>query len=206
MPTILLIRHGENDFVVTHRLAGRLPGVHLNARGHEQARQVAQTLAQAPIQAIYCSPLERALETATPLAETLKLEIQVRPGLSEINFGDWQGRTLKQLQRRTLWKFVQESPSRVRFPNGESFTEAQQRMVAAIEAIAQAHDAKTLIACVSHSDAIRLTLAHYLQVPLDGFQRLSVDTASISVLHLDGKNCRLGSINYHPLQFPKQED
>ena len=90
MTIILLIRHGENDWV-GKKLAGRLPGVHLNQNGLNQAQAVAATLHNLPIKAIYSSPLERAMETAQPLALVKKMEITICDNLSEINFGDWQG-------------------------------------------------------------------------------------------------------------------
>ncbi len=182
MPTVLLIRHAANDYV-GRRLAGRTPGVHLNERGQAQAQALAQALAKAPIKAIYSSPLERAVETARPLAQALGLEVQPRDGLAEIDFGGWVGKTIKQMARTKLWKVVQETPSQARFPHGESFLEAQQRICAAIDAIVAAHDEHDLVACFSHSDAIKLALANYLGLPLDNFQRLSVDTTSISIVH-----------------------
>ena len=84
MPVILLIRHGENDYVKKQRLAGRMAGVHLNQNGQKQAQALAETLGRAPIKAIYSSPLERAMETAAPLAQALGLPVQPRPGLIEV--------------------------------------------------------------------------------------------------------------------------
>jgi probable phosphoglycerate mutase len=186
MTTILLIRHGENN-LLGRRLAGRMPGVHLNENGKQQARQVAEALCKAPIKAIYSSPLERAIETAEPLAQMLGLEIQIVPGVIELGLGDWQGKTLKQLGRLKLWKVVQERPSEMRFPNGESFAEAQQRTVAQIEQIAAAHEENDLVACFSHADIIRLACAYYLGMSLDHFQRVAANPASISVIHIDKK-------------------
>jgi probable phosphomutase (TIGR03848 family) len=186
MTTILLIRHGENN-MVGKRLAGRLPNVHLNARGKSQAQQLAQALCKAPIKAIYSSPLERAVETAEPLAQALGLPVQMAPGVIELAYGDWQGKTLKELGRRKLWKVVQEKPSEMRFPNGESFIEVQNRTVAQIEQIAAAHDEKDLIAIFSHGDIIRLAVGYFLGMPMDVFQRLAASPASISVIHLDKK-------------------
>jgi len=183
MPTILLIRHGENDYV-GRRLAGRLPGVHLNEKGRKHAHEVAEALCNAPVKAIYSSPLERAMETAEPLAQVLGLPVLPRPGLQEIDFGSWQGKTMKQMARMKLWKVVQGSPSQVRFPGGESFSEAQQRMVAELEDIAAGHEPDDLIACFSHSDAIKLAVAHFLGMPLDNFQRLAVSTCALSIVHL----------------------
>ena len=186
MTTILLIRHGENN-MVGKRLAGRLPRVHLNEKGKQQALQIAQALAKAPITAIYSSPLERAVETAEPLAQALGQTIQMAPGLIELDYGDWQGKTLKQLSRLKLWKIVQDKPSEMRFPKGESMVEVQNRAVAEVERIAAAHDDKELVACFSHGDIIRLLVAHYLAAPLDEFQRVASNTASISVVMVGKK-------------------
>ncbi|NLG95925.1 MAG: MSMEG_4193 family putative phosphomutase [Chloroflexi bacterium] len=186
MTTVLLIRHGDNS-MVGKRLAGRLPGVHLNKNGKKQAQQLAEALCKAPIKAIYSSPLERAVETAEPLAKALNLPIQIASGLIELDYGEWQGKTLKQLGRRKLWKVVQEKPSEMRFPQGESFEEVRRRAAAEIDRIVAAHEEKDLVACFSHGDVIRLLLAHYLGMPLDLFQRVAASTASISVIHFDKK-------------------
>ena len=179
MTILLLIRHGDNDFV-GRRLVGRRPDVHLNARGKEQASLLAEALCRAPIQAIYSSPLERAVETAQPLAQALALPVQVRPGLLEVDFGRWVGKTPKQMARMKLWPVVQKTPSQARFPGGESFTEAQQRLIQDLEAIAFENQPDKLVAIFSHADAIKLAVAYFLGLPLDNFQRLAVDTASIT--------------------------
>ncbi len=186
MTTILLIRHGENN-MVGKRLAGRLPDIHLNERGRKQAQQVAEALCKAPIKAIYSSPLERAMETAEPLAKALGLPVNPAPGMIELAYGDWQGKTLKQLGRYKLWKVVQEKPSDMRFPNGESFSEVQARAVAEIEGIAATHDEKDLVAVFTHGDIIRLAVAYFLGMPMDVFQRLAANPASISVISIDKK-------------------
>jgi broad specificity phosphatase PhoE len=179
----LLIRHGENDFV-GKRLAGQLPGVHLNEKGRQQAALIASTLSRAPIKAIYSSPLERALETAQPLADVLKLPVSIQPGLIEINFGRWQGKTVKQMHRLKLWKVAQETPRLMRFPEGESFLEAQQRLYETIEAIRANHEDQDLVACFSHSDAISLIVTYYLGLPVDNFHRVGIGTASMTSLVL----------------------
>jgi len=159
MPTILMIRHGENEYVKKGRLAGRLPGVHLNDKGRQQAVDLAKALAKAPIKAVYSSPLDRTMETATPIAQALGLEVIPREGLLEIDFGDWQNKTLKSLRRLKLWKVVQRSPSLMRFPEGESFSEAQHRAVREIENLCGMHKPEELFVCVSHSDLIKLVAA-----------------------------------------------
>lgn len=196
MTTILLIRHGENDFV-GRRLAGRLPGVHLNDKGRRQALETAETLKDSPIKAVYSSPLERAMETAQPLAIRLGLSIQIVPELAEIDFGSWQGKTTRQMHRMKMWKKVVEQPSQVQFPGGESFTSAQNRMSEAVKTIILKHADTDWVACFSHSDAIRLAIAYFLNMPLDDFQKLCIDPASISVLRFREGFPSLERLNFY---------
>ena len=204
MPVILLIRHGENDYVKTHRLAGRLPGVHLNQNGQKQAQALAEKLGAAPIKAVYSSPLERALETAAPLTQALGQEIQPRDGLIEVDIGEWQDQRIKALNRTKLWKAVQLAPSRFRFPAGETFADAQHRICQELDAIARMHGPKDLLACVSHADPIKLAVAFFLGMPLDTFQRLSIAPASITAIHLGETGCQLLRLNCEiSITFPK---
>lgn len=206
MPVILLIRHGENDYVKKQLLAGRLPEVHLNTAGKAQAAALAEKLAAAPLKAVYSSPLERTVETAEPIARALNLEVILRSGLMEVDFGEWQGRKLKELSRMKLWKVVQAAPSRMVFPEGESFIQAQQRIVHELESLARRHAPEDLFACVSHSDVIKLALAYFIGLPLDMFQRLHVSPASISVLQLGDAGSRLLAMNYDPaMSFAQPE-
>jgi probable phosphoglycerate mutase len=196
MPLFLLIRHGENEYVKTGRMAGRLPGVHLNEKGRAQAQALADKLVDAPIKAIYSSPLERAVETAEPLATALSLEICQRPGLMETDIGEWQGQKVKGLSRLKIWRTVQRNPSIFRFPGGETFAEAQHRIVHELAGIAAQHDPKDIVACFSHSDPIKMAVAFFIGLPLDLFQRLSVSTGSITALYIGEGGSSLLSLNY----------
>jgi probable phosphomutase (TIGR03848 family) len=204
MTTVLLIRHGQNAYVGKHKLAGWLPDIHLNDVGVAQAEALAASLAATKLQAVYASPLERTMETAEPIAEAQGLEVQPRPDLGELKLGKWEGRSLKSLRRLKMWQRVQDAPSLARFPEGESFAEAQARMVAELDALIARHTSKkAVIACVSHSDMIKLAIAHYVGLPLDLFQRLVVAPASISVLTFHDRYTRLvklndSSANQHP--------
>src|SRR5512147_3121445 len=104
MPLLLLIRHGENEYVKTGKLAGRIPGVHLNEKGQKQAQALGKALMNVPIKAVYSSTLERAMETAGPIAESHKLTIIQEPDLMDTDIGRWQGRSLKVLRLTKLWK------------------------------------------------------------------------------------------------------
>jgi probable phosphomutase (TIGR03848 family) len=178
---LFLIRHGENDWVGTDRLAGRTPGVHLNEKGKEQAAALAGLLQQQSIAAIYSSPLERCLETAQPLADTLEIPVVLEEGLVEVDYGEWRGGNLKELAKLPEWRMVQHYPSIFRFPAGETLREVQQRAVGAIERLRRQHP-NQVIALFSHGDVIRTTLAHYLGTPLDLFQRIIISTGAVSVL------------------------
>jgi len=196
MAVILLVRHGENDYVKKGLMAGRLPGVHLNKNGQKQAQALADKLVGAPVKAIYSSPLERAMETAEPIARILSLDIMPRPGLIEIDIGEWQDQKLKGLRRQKIWKIVSSAPSRMKFPGGETFAEAQIRICKEIDMLSRQYEPKDLVICVSHADPIRLAVAYFLGLPLDLFQRLSIAPASISVLDLGEMGSRLLTLNY----------
>ena len=201
MTLLLLIRHGENEYVKTGKMAGRLPGVHLNERGQKQAEALGEALKDVPIKAIYSSPLERAMETAAPIASARKLQIIQEPGVMEADIGKWQGKSLKVLQLTKVWKVVQNSPSRFRFPDGESFPEMQSRIAGALEGIVKKHNkphADAIVAVVFHSDPIKLAVSHFLGLPLDNFQRLSCDTGSLTAIYASESGANLVKLNQRP--------
>jgi probable phosphoglycerate mutase len=199
MPLLLLIRHGENEYVTTGKLAGRLPGVNLNEKGQKQAQALGEALKDVPLRSVYSSPLERALQTARPIAESHGLPIVQDADLMDTHVGKWEGKSLKVLRLTNLWKIVQGAPSRFRFPEGESFLEAQTRYVAALERIAARHNKpRDIIAVVFHADPIKLAVAHFLGMPLDHFQRLSCDTGSLTALFISPLGANLLKHNQRP--------
>lgn len=199
MPLLLLIRHGENDFVKTGKLPGQSAGIHLNERGQKQAQALGEALAPVPIKALYSSPLERAIETAQPIATSHKLEICQEPGLMDADVGKWQGKSLKVLRLTNAWKIVQHSPSRFQFPEGESFIDLQTRIVHVLESIVKKHNKpKDIIAVVFHADPIKLAVSHFLGLPLDHFQRLSCDTGSLTAVYVNEMGANLVKLNQRP--------
>jgi probable phosphoglycerate mutase len=206
MPLLLLIRHGENEYVKTGKMAGQAPGVHLNERGRKQAAELAEALKQIPVKAIYSSPLERAVETAEPLVEGRKIKIQLRPELMDTDIGQWQGRTLKQVRRIKKWKIVQNAPSRFAFPGGESFLNTQMRIASCLDEIVASHKPKDIVAVVFHADPIKLAVAHYIGLPLDNFQRLGCDTGSVTFLYVGEGSAHLIRLNQKPpFEFKKHK-
>jgi probable phosphoglycerate mutase len=203
MTQILLIRHAVNDYVKTGRLAGWTPGVHLNDEGKAQAEALGKRLADAPIQHLYASPLERTMETAEAIRQFHPhLQIKHKEGIGEVRYGDWEGLEISRLTTRKMWRVVQEYPSRAYFPNGETMRGVQIRAVNAIEDLAAAHPHQ-MIAVVSHADLIKMVLAHFLGMHLDAFQRIVISPASISTLMLSYGRPYIATMNdmAHVLQL-----
>jgi probable phosphomutase (TIGR03848 family) len=178
---ILLVRHGQTP-TTGKVLPGRASGLHLAEAGVQQAFAVAERIAEFPkIDAIYASPLERARETAAPIAKALKQRVKINKGLLECDFGDWTGEQLGTLMKKPEWSTVQRAPSSFRFPNGESFTEMQTRMVTTLDNIRTAHPGGVVV-CVSHADPIKAAVAHAMGTHLDLFQRIVIGTCSVSAI------------------------
>ncbi len=190
MTILLLIRHASNDYLREGRLAGRTPGVHLNAQGQREADDLARRTAHLPLQAIYSSPLERALDTANAIAQCHKLPVTIVPGLIESEAGEWTGRKISELNNTETWKAIQTKPVGVKLPGGESIDQVQARMVAAVEAIRQRHP-DGVVAVVSHADPLKSVIAHYLNWDLNHFQRIAISPASVTVLKVDDKGAAL---------------
>lgn len=176
------MRHGRTA-TTGKVLPGRAPGLHLSAAGKAQAAAVAERIAAMarPPVAVYASPLERTVETARPIAAALGLRVRTERGLLECEFGSWTGARLSVLRRRREWRMVQSQPSTFRFPDGESFSEMQTRVTAALDRLAVEHAGQSFVA-VSHADPIKAAVASTAGVPLDLFQRLVVSPCSVTAL------------------------
>ena len=193
MTVFLLVRHAVTSHT-GHKLTGWAPGVHLSEEGRDQAEAVAERLSAAPIKAIYSSPIDRTLETAQAVAARHRLDVQVLDDIGEVRYGSWTNRSLKSLAKTKLWLKVQRFPSAARFPQGESLREVQARALAELERI-QARHPKQLVCVVSHSDVIRLVVAHYLGVHIDLFQRIAIGPASVSAIAVGEDGPMVLSVN-----------
>jgi probable phosphoglycerate mutase len=179
--TVILVRHGRTPTTGT-LLPGRAPGLHLAEEGVRQAAAVGERIGRLTgVSAVYTSPLERARETAQPIARARGVAARVNPALSDVDVGEWTGLALADLRRRPEWRQVQQYPSGFRFPGGESFVEAQARMTTALARVVEQHRG-TAVVVVSHADAIKLAVAHALGMPLDLFQRIEIAPASVTVI------------------------
>jgi probable phosphoglycerate mutase len=180
--TLILIRHGRSTANGAGVLAGRSPGVDLDATGLEQARGLVERMSGARVARLVSSPMLRCRSTAQPLAAALGLPVLVDERIAEVDYGAWTGRALKDLAQEPLWRTVQSRPSAAVFPQGESLAEVSSRaMAAAREHAAAAGDDGAAVLC-SHGDVIKAILADALGIHLDGFQRIVVAPASISVI------------------------
>jgi probable phosphoglycerate mutase len=191
---VLFIRHGENEWTKSHKLAGRTPGVHLNEQGKKQANALSKRLAGVKLDAIYASPLERTVETANVIARPHNLMVQKHPGLLEANYGDWTGKAVSKLAKQKSWHTIQFYPSGASFPGGETMYQRQARMVQEVNNLVATHPGQT-IALVGHADLIKSAVAHYLGVHFDLFQRIVISTASITTVSFSTVGPRVISVN-----------
>ncbi|MET0458468.1 MAG: MSMEG_4193 family putative phosphomutase [Ilumatobacteraceae bacterium] len=181
LTTILLVRHGQTPST-GKILPGRAAGLHLAETGVAQAQRAAERIGELKqVDALYTSPLERARETAAPIAKITGQRARVERGLLECEFGEWTGAELSKLMKKPEWQTVQRSPSSFRFPGGESFSEMQHRIVSTLDRLRAAHPGGTIV-CVSHADPIKAAVANALGTHLDLFQRIVISTCAVSVI------------------------
>jgi probable phosphoglycerate mutase len=179
---VLLVRHGTTP-TTGKLLPGRAGGLHLSEKGAAQAAAAAERIATlgTPPSAVYASPLERARETAAPIARALGLRVRTAPGLLEADVGDWTEKPLARLNRSKEWPTVQRWPTGFRFPGGESFAEMSLRAMDAVLDLVAEHPGQSIVA-VSHADPIKAIVAASAGIPLDLMQRLVISPCSITAL------------------------
>jgi probable phosphomutase (TIGR03848 family) len=185
MTCFLLIRHAHCDPVGVS-IAVRSPGIHLNERGRAEASTLGSRLSGLNITAVYSSPLERALETAAPIAEQQDIEVETAPGLLEIDFGEWTGKTLAELDQEPQWKAFNSYRSGTRIPGGESMAEVLARSLSELSRIQATHyGTGSMVALVTHGDVLRILIAHFLGMSGDLLQRIELSPASVSVVAME---------------------
>lgn len=198
MSTLIFMRHGHSAANAKDLLTGQLPGIGLSTQGKKQAKALVERIGAGRIDFLHLSPIERCQLTVDPWLRSKNsaslTRLQIVDGISEIDFGSWSGRKLSSLRREPLWKDVQKNPSKVTFPDGESFRKVQKRAIEAVEEIRSVKGDKVHL-IVSHSDTIKLIIAHYLQMKLDAFQTLHISQASFSILLSNKTGVSLPVIN-----------
>ncbi|HLI23980.1 MAG TPA: MSMEG_4193 family putative phosphomutase [Acidimicrobiales bacterium] len=200
-PTLLLlVRHGRTP-TTGQVLPGRARGLHLSDEGRRQADALAGRLAEwaggpgpGKVAAVYASPMERARETAAPLAAALGLRVRVERGLNECDFGEWTGRSLKELAKTPEWTTVQRYPSGFGFPGGESFSAMAARIADTVAALCDRHRGQAVVA-VSHADPIKAAVAGALGTHLDLFQRIMIAPCSLSAISVSAAGPAVVAVN-----------
>jgi probable phosphoglycerate mutase len=176
------------------RLWGRTANITLDLKGELQAQRLADRFQDVALAAIYSSPMERALQTAEPLARKAKLEVRESTALNEIEFGDWTGKTFDELSGDEVWRRFNARRSVTTIPGGESFLEVQNRIVKELNTIASRHgDAR--VAIVTHADVIRAGVVYFCAMPVDLIDRVAISPCSVSVVALDEESVTLLTIN-----------
>lgn len=196
MKTILLLRHGETAWNKERRVMGRLE-VPLSPKGILQAKHAARILDRLETDAIYTSPLKRALQTSSIVAEGSGLPIKVSADLTEFAFGRWEGCQFKELIRDETYHHFLKDPLNTHVPGGETIGDVQRRGLKALRSAIKEYPKGRLL-FVSHGDVIRAIICHYLQLPLQEFRRLRIDNGSLTALEVDGLWAEIKFINYLP--------
>lgn len=203
MSTLVLVRHGRTTANTDGVLAGRSPGVRLDPTGAEQAARTAARLERVPLAAVVASPLVRCRQTAQAILAVgdRRPGLVREAGLTECDYGEWQGAKLASLARTKLWRVVQQQPSAAAFPGGESLPQMQARAVEAVRRhdrrVTAEHGPDAVWVAVSHGDVIKGVLADALGLHLDLFQRLHVDPASVSVVRYGESRPSVLTVNSH---------
>ncbi|OGP57802.1 MAG: hypothetical protein A2162_07455 [Deltaproteobacteria bacterium RBG_13_52_11b] len=203
MTSIYLVRHGQTAWNKEEIFRGR-SDVPLDETGRKQAERAGEYLKGIDVHAIYSSPLARARETALRIASSFSLEVQPLPGIIDMSFGEWEGRSLAEVRRTEgdLYRQWRERPHRVKFPGGESLEEVRDRAMAALEELIRRHSEKNLI-LVSHRVVNKVIVCGILGIDNSHFWQIGQDATAINliqfkegryVLSLLNETCHLRSL------------
>ena len=196
MARIVLLRHAHSVANEKNLLAGRTAGITLSKTGKAQAEELVVRLGATKFDEVAISPLQRCRETIDPwlAADGAKSPVVIDESVSEVDYGNWSGKTLASLRRKSQWKVVQDFPSQMIFPEGESLLEMQGRAISGFYRL-NAVKGKDPRLLVSHGDVIKSIVAHCLGMHLDQFQRLVIEPASLTIIDTDSGVSRLVRFN-----------
>jgi alpha-ribazole phosphatase len=180
MTQIILARHGETEWNVSEVFRGRID-IELNETGRRQAELLAEYLSDLKIDAVYSSPLRRALKTAEIIASYHRLEAEIAPGLIDFDYGQWQGLTHQEVRDRykELYSAWISHPQRLKMPAGESLDEVRKRVMTVVERVI-ARD-KGRVVLVSHRVVIKVLICALLGLDNSHFWNIRQDTGGISI-------------------------
>ena len=190
--TFYLVRHGDTG--IKNRISGRMTGVHLNETGRRQAERMAERFTGIAVESLYSSPVERAVETAQPIGQNLDLTIQIAEAVSEIDYGEWTGKSFDELSLDSGWQSFNVFRSGAQVPGGENILQVQRRFVGWMENVRRDH-ADGRIVVVSHQDPIKAVVTYYAGIHIDMFSRFDISNASVTVIRVNDRDASLITLN-----------
>lgn len=197
MPKLIFTRHGESVGNVAGFYQGRMD-TPLSRRGVLQAERLSLRLRAWPIEAIYSSPLKRALETVRPLAAEKGMEIRVREELIEIDHGEWTGLTVNEVGEHfgELLRLWRTSPEKVKMPGGETLEDVRERGERALREILELHaGSDEFILICSHDAVLRTMIGAAMGLDLSRIWNFRLDNASLTIFDFRGGKPRLLLLN-----------
>ena len=194
MTTFFLIRHAQCDGV-GQVLWGRTADVHLNEEGRTAAWLLADRVTEHRLDAIYSSPLDRAVETAEKIARRSGIDsVNISEPLNELDFGDWTGASVASLEGDPVWQDFNTVRDRTPIPGGESILDVQARIADELKRLALKHE-NGAVAIVSHADVIRMALAYFIGLDLNRVQQIDIAPCSVTMLQLQGTYAQATAVN-----------
>jgi broad specificity phosphatase PhoE len=187
MLEIILARHGETEWNVEEVFRGRVD-LELNQTGIKQAELLAEHLSELKIEAVYSSPLKRALKTAEAIARRHQLKVKTSPGLIDCDFGQWQGLPLQEVKDRyqELYRQWAESPQLVKIPGGESLDGVRERALKVVNGVIAKHSGAVVL--VSHRVVNKVLICALLGLDNSHFWNIRLDTCGTTTFsHQDGR-------------------
>lgn len=193
---LLFIRHGESEANTKGILAGRFSGVALSSQGKSQASILNTAINKLSRPCLYSSPIQRCLETARlAVASSSYGEILIDDDLAEVDYGDWSGKRLEDLEKLEEWSYLQKNADSFRFPAGESFEEVNTRLQRYLESLVERHEENATVVAFSHADIIKVLVTKALAVSISKIQRVRIDPASITEFELSIEGLSIVRVN-----------
>ena len=189
--TLILIRHGETPHNRDKRYQGH-KDTSLTTEGKRQTREIALRLRDEPLDAIYSSDLKRTRYMAEVINNYHSLKINILPELREIDFGDWEGKTYNEIQRKwgSLLNGWERRPSKIKIPKGESIKDLAERVISTIKKIISNHSDQR-IAIITHGGPIRIILMDALALGLDDWWETITSNGGISIIEYQSKKAKV---------------
>ncbi len=177
MTELLIVRHGETEWNCVERFRDRVD-VPLNETGIKQAEAVARYLKPVSVEVVFCSPVPRARQTAEIIARAHNLSATPAEGLTDLDFGDWQGKSIDDVRNTATFRDWLEHPESVQLPHGERLDSARQRAVAMVTEAVKRY--KGSVVLVTHRVIVKLLVCALLGLDNSHFWDIGSDTAAIS--------------------------